>query len=176
METLGSGRRRGSPCRCPGRDRSAPTLSPQFTPQDWPHAASPCASSPVHPARDSRTWTTVASPQAEPSTPCRSHHCLRVCGVGGLWQDPHHVVDQGHCCGTAAGDGPRLAWHRAGGSTLQRPLPLLERVLAACGPCTLHHLGLGVARKCRSGQGRWLLLWSCSPFTSKPSPFLFPSM
>ena len=114
METLGSGRRRGSPCRCPGRDRSAPTLSPQFTPQDWPHAASPCASSPVHPARDSRTWTMVASPQAEPSTPCRSHHCLRVCGVGGLWQDPHHAVDQVRCCGMAAGRWPETDLAQSG--------------------------------------------------------------
>ena len=107
METVWSGRRRGSPCSCPGRVRSAPTLSPQFTPQDQPHASSPCAGSPGHPARDSRTCTRVASsPQAEPPTPCRSHHCLRVCGVGGPWQDPHHAVDQGHCCRTAAGRWP----------------------------------------------------------------------
>ena len=115
METLGSGRRRGSPCRCPGRDRSALTLSPQFTPQDQPHAASSCAGSPGYPAGDSRTWTRVASsPQAEPQTLCRSHLCLRVCGVGGLWQDPHHAVDQGHCCRTAAGRWPETDLAQSG--------------------------------------------------------------
>ena len=115
METLGSGRRRGSPCRCPGRDRSALTLSPQFTPQDQPHAASSCAGSPGYPAGDSRTWTRVASsPQAEPPTLCRSHLCLRVCGVGGLWQDPHHEVDQGHCCGMAAGRWPETDLAQSG--------------------------------------------------------------
>lgn len=115
METLGSGRRRGSPCRCPGRDRSALTLSPQFTPQDQPHAASSCAGSPGYPAGDSRTWTRVASsPQAEPPTPRRSRRCLRVCGVGGLWQDPHHAVDQGHCCRTAAGRRPETDLAQSG--------------------------------------------------------------
>ena len=115
METVGSGRRRGSPCRCPGRDRSALTLSPQFTPQDQPHAASSCAGSPGYPAGDSRTWTRVASsPQAEPQTLCRSHLCLRVCGVGGLWQDPHHEVDQGHCCGMAAGRWPETDLAQSG--------------------------------------------------------------
>lgn len=166
----------GAPAGVLGGTDLPPPNPPSSPPQDRPHVASPCASSPGHPARGSRTWTRVASsPQAEPPTPRRSHHCLRVCGVGGLWQDSHHAVDQGHCCGMAAGDGPRLAWHRAGGSTLQQPLPLLQRVPATCGPCTLHHLGLVVARKCRSGPGCWLLLWSCSPFTSKPPPFLFPS-
>ena len=181
METLGSGRRRGSPCRCPRRDRSALTLSPQFTPQDQPHAASPCASRPGYPARDSRTWTRVASsPQAKPPTPRRSHLCLRVCGVGGLWQDPHHEVDQGHCCGMAAGRWPKTDLAQSGRvysavTTSTAPEgPGCVRGLRA-GLCTLHHLGLGVARKCRSEPGRRLLLWSCSPFTSKPPPFLFPS-
>lgn len=134
----------------------------------------PCASSPGHPARGSRTWTRVASsPQAEPPTPRRSRQCLRVCGVGGLRQDPHHAVDQGHCCRTAAGRWPETDLAQSGGSTLQQPLPPLQRVPALCGPCTLHHLGLGVARKCRSGPGRRLLLWS---FPSLPSHLLSSSL
>lgn len=80
---------------------------------------------------------------------------------------------KGTAAGRLLGDGPRLTWHRAGGSTLQQPLPPLQRVPALCGPCTLHHLGLGVARKCRSGPGRRLLLWS---FPSLPSHLLSSSL
>lgn len=159
------------------RDRSAPTPSPQLTPQDRPHAASPCASRPGHPARGSCTWTRVAfSPQAEPPAPRRSHHCLRVCGVGGLWQDPHHAVDQGHCCGTAAGRWPETDLAQSG------------RVLSAATTSTAPE-GPGHVRG-RAHSTTWGWVWpggaaqgqcaSCSsgpalPLPPSQPPFLFPS-
>lgn len=172
METVRSGRRRGSPCRCPGKDRSAPTLSPQFTPQDQPHAASPCAGSAGHPARDSRTWTRVASsPQAEPPTPRRSHHCLMVCGVGGLWQDPRRAVDQGHCRRTAAGRWPETDLHRARGSALLRPLPPLPRVRAAHTPPPGAGCGQEVPLRSGAPAAPLVLLSLHLQTTSFPLPF-----
>ena len=40
---------------------------------------------------------------------------------------------KGTAAGRLLGDGLRLTWHRAGGSTLQQPLPPLPRVPAVCG-------------------------------------------
>ena len=155
--------------------RSAPTPSPQLTPQDRPHAASPCASSPGHPARGSRTWTRVASsPQAESPTPRRSRQCLRVCGVGGLRQDPHHAVDQGHCCRTAAGRWPETDLAQSG---RVHSAATTSTAPEGPGPVRAVHTpppgaGCGQEVPLRAGAPAAPLVL---PFTSKPPPFLFPS-
>ena len=117
--------------------------------------------------QDSRTWTRVASsPQAEPPTPRRSHHCLRVCGVGGPWQDPHHAVDQGHCCRAAAGRWP------------ETDLTQSERVCSAATTSTTPE-GPGQVRG-RAHSTTWGWVWpvsaaqirgaGCSSGRALPSP------
>ena len=107
METVGSGRR-GKPLQVSWEGQVCPHPVPPAHPYRtglMRHPPVPAVL--VTQQGVSHTWTRVASsPQAEPPPPHRSHHCLRVCEMGGLWQDPHHVVDQGHCCGTAAGRWP----------------------------------------------------------------------
>lgn len=110
MEAVESGGgRRGSPRRSPGRVTSA--LTPGSPPGPASRGTPLCWRS-LSPSR------VASSPQAEPQTPQRSHHGQRLCGVGGLCQDPRRAVSRGHCRGLAGGRRPETDLHRGGGSAL----------------------------------------------------------
>lgn len=116
METVGSGRRRGKPLQVSWEGQVCPHPIPPAHPyrtglmQHPPMPAVLVTQQGV--PTPGQGWPPL--PKLSPPPPHRSHHCLRVCGVGGLWQDPHHAVDQGHCCGTAAGRWPEADLAQSG--------------------------------------------------------------
>ena len=72
--------------------------------------------------------------------------------------------------GWLLGDGPRLTWHRAGGSTQQWPLPPLQRVPAVCVACVrgcAHSTTWGWVWPGSAAQSRGA---GCSSGPALPSP------